>query len=400
MDAQFFPIGAWLMFSEGEAGDLLPSTKKGAADYFNRTFERLSQHNFNTAMVIEAPIEHFAALSRAARKHGLKLIYGLPGTANKDSIEGALTKRRAEKLALPAVERIKDCPELIGYYICDEPSFVQEERYIKNLLALRRAVRSVDKERPVLSCYNVPAMTGALFRRIKPEVLLIDPYVLNAESPLGHLASFIPWVEYSRGIAGDTPLWLVLQAHGSVWGRRAPTPGEVRKMVFLSLAHGAQGYFHFVYHWTDVQDTLTDRDGEPADGRLAEIGRLNAIAAKLAPIMLNVRPADWKPTTSDPDVEITVLADKDWYRTFKTQNVYFFLVNHSITESKIGRAWSYMGTAVLGDHYDILKGDEVISGEPVKFVLRADRELVSFTYELGPGEGKLFRLTADAGRRD
>jgi len=61
------------------------------------------------------------------------------------------------------------------------------------------------------------------------------------------------------------------------------------------------------------------------------------------------------------------MADKDWYRSFQTNDYCFFLVNHSIREKKIGTAYSYMRTGTFGDHYDILSGKEVISQEDVKF---------------------------------
>ena len=143
-------------------------------------------------------------------------------------------------------------------------------------------VKRLDPERPVLSVYNTPAMTHALFHQIQPEVLLIDPYVLCPESPLGHMSSLVPWLEYSRGIAGDTPLWLIPQAHGSTWGRRAPLPVELRKMFYLYLAHGVRGLIYFIYNWTGVQDALVDEQGVPVDGRLEEIGKLNQVAATLA----------------------------------------------------------------------------------------------------------------------
>lgn len=156
------------------------------------------------------------------------------------------------------VKKYKDLPALAGWYIIDElpqnPPLVEQHK---------KWVKLEDEKHPVLS---VLSLVQREFRRWVPtcDILALDYYPID-QSWVSDIGSV---TRHFVNEAGEHPAWFIVQAHGgyvyndevrgdkptplppssllSTYGR-APTPQEMRAMVYLALVNGADGV-GFYYH--------------------------------------------------------------------------------------------------------------------------------------------------------
>ncbi len=300
----FFPTSTWF-FWEDDATYINRHVDDPvkAREYYEYTIKDLADHGFNMVFGIWTPHDHRKLLLDTAEKNGVKVILQL------DEINHFITStppnpplpkggiRRGEnvfEVAEEAIKEVKTHPALIGYYMIDEPNNSPE--VARRIALARRALEALDPKHPGFSC-----LLGAyeeLLETVDYQVLMIDIYPLHPNWS-GDWTHYIRELERGQRNQGDRPLWVILQAFGkpnNAW--KIPTAEEIRAQVWLALAHGAKGIVYFIYQSTtgfqgEWLQGMVDMDLKPMDGRLAEVGRINAQIHKLAPTLLRLKPAEF-----------------------------------------------------------------------------------------------------------
>ena len=207
--------------------------------------------------------------------------------------DAPVSPEQARRVIYPIVDHVRDHPSLIGYNVLDDAP----DRLAPKVSLAVQAFKERDPERPAAPVLVEghdevarAAETDVRLTYVYPALVVRPPcdFSLTAgrgpdafSEHLRHVASFGP---------AQTPLWVVLQAHGQggdydptaadQTALREPTPEEVRLQHWLALGEGAKGIFWFIYttqqFWTGLRD----------NPRLyAEISDLARRTAPLRPIL-------------------------------------------------------------------------------------------------------------------
>ena len=308
----FFPVGVWY-FWEDDASYINRHVDdpKQARQYYERTIGELADHGINLIIANWTPKDHRKMVLDIAQEHSVKVIVHL------DEVNAVVGKGEAGDkedllgIASRAVENLKKHPAVAGYYIIDEPS--NSPDMAKRIAQAKQVLETVDPKHPAFSC-----LLGGyedLLKTVDYHVLLIDIYPLGT-SWSGDFSGYISELERGSRNAGDRPLWVILQAFGKPNAWKVPTPEEIRAEVWLALAHGAKGIVYFLYQSTTGYQSewlqgMVDMDLKQPDGRLEEIGKINADLHKLAPTLLNLKPAEFEiPFASDMIIAKGFVDDK------------------------------------------------------------------------------------------
>jgi hypothetical protein len=265
----------------------------------------LGDHGFNLVFPCWTPHDHRQIMLDEAQKNGIKAILHLDEINSLITSGEAGDKEDLFQVASDAIKDYKDHPAVAGYYMIDEPSNAPD--VAQRIARARKVLEAVDPKHPGFSC-----LLGGyedLLKAVDYQVLLIDIYPLSPNWS-GDWSGYIGQLERGQKNAGERPLWVILQAFGkpnNSW--KIPTPEEIRAQVWFALAHGAKGIVYFIYQSTagfqgEWLQGMVDMDLKPMDGRLDEVGRINAHVTRLAPTLLKLRPADFKL----PDMPASVLA--------------------------------------------------------------------------------------------
>lgn len=201
----------------------------------------------------------------ALHERGLREIYSLKDYyAQGVWGAGPFLEGRSEQVAIREdVERLKDHPAILGWYISDEEIDAD---------AVRRHhqwVKQADPSRFTLTLVNMPDPEKLAPFLDAGDVLAIDAY------PIGNAGRITDVAAYTDALVSTAknrlPAWVVIQAYGGYMNRkdfrdipgatvpldsmrargRAPTPREMRAMTFLALTHGAKGIVF--YYYKDIQ---------------------------------------------------------------------------------------------------------------------------------------------------
>ncbi|MBT3379612.1 MAG: hypothetical protein HN742_18810 [Lentisphaerae bacterium] len=208
-------------------------------------FALLKKMGFNAAHSY-APVND--AYMNAAEKAGLLVVPRMKGK----------TKRRQhiyhdpELEPAPAVayiDRLKDSPALLGYYLFDEPNPGDCPR--AKLLSLCDLVRKADPYHLAVGCNN--SFQTSYYR--VSDAMMVDNYPIP-----GPMAGLIRDMrDGAAAQAASSGLWFIPQAfnyethftttlekraHGF---RRPPTFDEIRTMPWLAVALGARGLFYYSF---------------------------------------------------------------------------------------------------------------------------------------------------------
>lgn len=251
-----FPIGIYVALS--------PSTLTSKPDEMRSHLDGLAEGKFNFLINYASgggSDEEIRAYYGELAKRGLTEFFSL-----KDYFKDIgnpswqIDFPESEEEAIRSrVKKFKDLPALAGWYIIDElpqnPKLAEQHK---------SWVKLEDNEHPVLS---VLSLVQREFRRWVPtcDILALDYYPIDQSwvSDIGSVTR-----HFVKEAGDDHPAWLVVQAHGgyvyhdevrgenpkplppqsllSTYGR-APTPQEMRSMVYLALVNGADG-IGFYYH--------------------------------------------------------------------------------------------------------------------------------------------------------
>ncbi len=161
----------------------------------------------------------------------------------------------------PEVARYKSDPNLLGWYLDEEPTHqiflemvrtgnrdLMGDRY-EAYLARRAAIRAIDPHHPIFpleSGWIPPGMRHwwETWNRAG-DVVVYDHYPLEPKTT--DIEIFAKRVSAAARLNRESkPLWLTVQAYGSAGGA-LPTAEQLRGMVFTALIHGATGIIYFAY---------------------------------------------------------------------------------------------------------------------------------------------------------
>jgi len=188
-------------------------------------------------------------------------------------------------------------------------------------------------------------------------------------------------VDHARQVAGEGPMWVIPQCFG--FGgpdpHGIPAPNEVSLMVWEAVAHGAKGIAYFIYQsTTNIQGEwlqgIVDMQLKPMDHRHAEVRAVNAALSAVAKTLLDLR---WQPNTmatAGPGVDVQAFRHRDG-------SLYLCLVNQNTREPvEAPLRFQAPFAARIRGVSDAATGKHLCEGQAA-------------TIHLGPGEGRLLRLS-------
>ena len=137
------------------------------------------------------------------------------------------------------VTRYRTHPALLAWYLIDEPAETGVTPEVTR--AVYQRVTELDPYHPVYLVNNRPHLYEDHIDAA--DIVGIDPYPVP-KHPITRVREYVQEARWSS--RGEKPVWLVAQAFGGVehWPR-APTPIELRNMVYQGLVQGAKGVLFY-----------------------------------------------------------------------------------------------------------------------------------------------------------
>ena len=164
-----------------------------------------------------------------------------------------------------------------SWYICDEPDL--NKMPVETVREHFHALRQADPQRPVyLTVWSLKR-----YAEFVPycDVFAPNPYpIVKKDAAQNNLRWVSIAVRTARRLAGDRPVWAIIQAFwAEPWWPRSPTAEELRAMVYLALNQGAKGIIYFSYR-------SGDRPITGHEGLFAMIRKVNGELSALKPLLL------------------------------------------------------------------------------------------------------------------
>lgn len=171
----------------------------------------------------------------------------------------------------------RDSPAVVGWYISDEPKGDPTP-----VLEQHRRVKSEDPARPTLMVSHLSGHEKLAPWVPTADILAVDPYPI----PKRPISDAGERVRTMKQLAGQKPVWFVLQAFGGyqydervrdqdvklpsaeMLAQRPPTEREMRCMTYGALASGADGVV--VYYHKDLIEGVDAARRWPAVKQLAQ----------------------------------------------------------------------------------------------------------------------------------
>jgi hypothetical protein len=384
-----FPIGVWY---DGRVEGIncpkgyvdVPAGLDRAKAYYEKTFKDIKDHGIGIVVIPNTPPDYRETLLTAADSVGVKIVLEVAEVAwpqfggdlsiqspNMIVNEGVLHDR-LKRVMMPVMKH----PSVMGYQLVDEPPASLFEKW----QLLKRVLERIDPARPAFSCL---CNEGELDRtsRMGTKMLIFDRYIIGEGSKPGDYdwRGWIGLLDNLRRHADQNgiPYWIVLQTCAKPGGMRFPTPAELRVMTWLSIAHNAKGVFFFLYNSMTQEEALqglVDAQLKPVP-LYDTVGALAGELRQLAPIVLNLRPADHIASTSAA-VDVQTFIDGKGVR-------YLFVTNLDVIRS-VAFELSLAGPCPARLK-DALAGNTVSVGSHGKVGLT-----------LRPGEGRLLSVLPDS----
>ena len=245
--APFFPVGLYWLHA-----DMLGQARRwhfNSGDYFYKLRG-----------------EEVAELMDAAAEEGMQILLELT--------EFARLKPEPDYRAIAAaVERYRQHPALLAWYLVDEPDETKMDPAAAE--AIYGLIRELDPYHPVYLVNNRPHTYAAY--AAASDILAVDVYPVP-RYPITRVRDYVAQARWTS--LGRKPVWLVAQAFGGVehWPR-APTAAEVRNMTYQGLVQGARGVFFYRYCREE------DRHIQPP-ALWREVQALAAEMSELAPVLV------------------------------------------------------------------------------------------------------------------
>jgi len=283
-----------------------------------------------------------------------------------------------------------DHPGVIGTLLGDEPKESELAQYKADHEAL---CQKTDK--PVITCC-VGEDIGLgdrhfFWAEINPRVRAFRWYGVKKshygmQHSMHYKGNLLPFADvvHVADVSLDTPFWTILPAFGGTEHEayfQYPSPAEMRGLMHLSVAYGAHGVLLWTYQNGDKNAGLVDPVTKQARGGVLDAA--GEVAKKIrehATLLRSLKVGGIDARCPSPDLEIVCLhneADVD----------YVYAINKNVKANVSSSLSLPANTRGVRDVYD----HSVLTLAPQEAGGRA-----SVSFELKPGEGRLFAITQDA----
>ncbi len=260
----FFPLGLYLGPTEDEH------------------LKRIAEAGFNTLLCYGYGVGRDPeSYMERAEKYGLKVIYSI-----KDFYEGTQYFPQMGKsglqLAREYVEKFRDHPALLAWYINDELPI----SYIPILSKMYELVKELDPNHPQFQVlYQIPDLK--LYYNCT-DIMGVDPYPIPSQ-PITMVSD---WTSSAvKAMFNAKPVWVVPQIFDwSVYdperASREPTFEEKKNMFYQALINGANGLI--AYSYFDLLRATGGKDAaqEVFKRRWQEVSTIAREVRKLIPVLL------------------------------------------------------------------------------------------------------------------
>lgn len=181
-------------------------------------------------------------------------------------------QKRAELDAF--IARVRHHPALYDYFLTDEPgtrrfaglgklvAYLRERdpahlAYI-NLLPTYATNEQLGTKGDTVSAYQ--EYLNQFLKTVKPQMLSYDHYQFASKDDLPDYFLNLA-IARRTALKAGIPYLNIVQA--STWApdMRAPNEGEMRYLIYTTLAYGAQGITYFVYCYPDIKPGIARSDG-------------------------------------------------------------------------------------------------------------------------------------------
>lgn len=289
-----------------------------------------------------------------------------------------------------------DHPAVIAALVSDEPKADEIDELKQEYAGLRETT-----DKPLTTCLVGDALGFGkeggplwIWNQLKPELRCFRWYgIKKSFYGILHEVKYKPYLPLSTVLriaemSSDTPYWIVLPSLGKTEHEsyyHAPTPAEIRGMMHLSLAYGADGLLFFAYQSHMAWPCFVDQMSlEPTDGKYAAAaevaGKINAHAElikSLEHVGLDIR-------CPSPVVDaVPRISSKD-------EKLYVYAVNRDTKNAVSTRLLLWAERWTLTSVQDVFYGKDLE-------VTQDEEGYLSVAITLKPGEGKL--LATDAASR-
>ena len=239
-------------------------------------------------------------LARLA-KHGIWYVPTLKNelVGRKQAVErGIHTVAESDAFFRAEIAKLKDAPNLLGWYVCDEAPLTELEAR-RRLYAL---YRQCDDDHP---CWAVMDKLERIREWVSIcDVYGVDPYPICGR-PMARITDFCAGVR--RSTRGGRAFWNVPQNFNWAWYGRAETRGVANRMptteemAFINWCHiasGANGLFGYTF--AAIRQEESKGRGKLADFQKhwQSICAAYADVRRLAPVLLSVEPTPTPPTVA------------------------------------------------------------------------------------------------------
>jgi hypothetical protein len=273
------------------------------ADDFQARVQDLMARQFTTILFTNNVVDRDAPLLDVADKLNFQVIFAPQGDLRHlwwaDDVSATIDNAR--RVIYPIAQRAGAHPSLLGYSILDDAP----DKLAKKAALAVQAFREVDPGHPASPVFI--ANNDDVYRLSQPDAILTYDYPLVVSRRPCDLYSSDTRDRFDRIVSTvrhlgelgrhDGPVWMVLQAHGSVArydpratdpsALREPTIEEIRLQHWLALGEGVKGIFWFAYDtdqfWTGLRDnpllfdeiTALARRMRPLAGLLGRLSRVD-----------------------------------------------------------------------------------------------------------------------------
>ncbi len=337
-DTPFFPIGIYSV-----PADSMASVKDLG---FNVVHNYMAEGSPDVPGTAGAAAVVKAYLDKADSL-GIKAFIGLPryDVVNYDSV--SLIER---------IRLLQSSPGLLVWYLFDEPQWQGVPADV--LLASSLLIKQYDAGvRPTVVVHCLVKDQQDVFMENMDyfncaNIIMTDPYPVT--EPFSDLQNVYNEINVAQQIAGNKPVWNVIQLHGAGsggagYGLLEPTYEQVRNMVYQSLTAGVKGLTFWGYHCSQFSLFKSPQG-------LLNTKKITTEIHTLSPILLSNTPTD---------TLLSISSNSDLRtREFHYQNrIYLFAVNtiYSATDITVkSRSGSWTSVKRLTDNTELnIDGDSL-----------------------------------------
>lgn len=218
-------------------------------DTFDWSLDDVVTQGFNTIVLPtpavtdkvkeESLLAQFYRRLDAASRRGLNVIVLTSHERNK-------THEEKQDKMVAVMNKLKDHPSIIGWFILDEPGGNYD--YKADGRQWYKSAKAADSQRPILindNHWNAGAWAQGYLQAT--DIVSLDHYPIGQyENPLQSLAKLLQAMNQDV-LPTHLPMMFWIQLYGNYDAPREPTIEELRAMTYLTFIRGVRLFFYFMY---------------------------------------------------------------------------------------------------------------------------------------------------------